>query len=362
MNKSLLYIAECFVPSSSAYSIHVLKMCDNASHNKYNVDLIVPQSIKNFLKIRKDYNLKNNFKIISCFYNLPKLNFLYRIFFSIWAACHAKKKKYNLVITRSFYSSFFLTLFKCNHFLEIHGKLRGLTNFIFLKLNFINSKYIIRNIFITNKIAIFFNLEKKKYIVLPDGFDQRDFNYKFTKTKKIETITYTGSFYKGKGVELVIKLSRKFPKKKFFLYGNKSSSLYGRLPSNVKIFDYITYKNIPRVLRSSDLLLLPYSKKVYYNDRMKDDIGRFHSPLKMFEYLATGRLIMASNNEALREVLKDNVNCLIVKNNRINSWKKKIIFAENNIKKINSIAKFALFSSKKYSWSKRFNKIANISH
>lgn len=337
-------------------------MCDNASYNKYNVDLIVPQCSNGFFEIKKNYNLKNNFKIISYYYNLLRLNLLSRFFFAFCAASHAKKKNYNLIITRSFYTSLFLSFFKCKHFLEIHGELKGLTNLLFLKFNFINSKYIIRNIFITYTIAQFFNLNPKKYLVLPDGFDHRDFNFKFTKIKKIEIITYAGTFHKGKGVDLVIKLSRKFPKKKFFLYGKTSENFFKKLPNNVKIFDYINYKNIPKVLKKSDLLLLPYSKKVYYNNNMTDDIGKFHSPLKMFEYLASGKLIIASNNKALREVLEDKVNCLIVKNNSIISWKEKIIFAERNIEKINKIAKLALFFSKNYTWSKRFKTISKINY
>lgn len=32
---------------------------------------------------------------------------------------------------------------------------------------------------------------------------------------------------------------------------------------------------------------MPHSANVYYNSSLNDNIGKFHSPLKMFEYLAS---------------------------------------------------------------------------
>ena len=62
--KKLYYIAEFSIPSQSAYSIHVLKMCDAAKYLGYETNLIIPNCNIKFSTIKNDYNLKNKFNII----------------------------------------------------------------------------------------------------------------------------------------------------------------------------------------------------------------------------------------------------------------------------------------------------------
>jgi glycosyltransferase involved in cell wall biosynthesis len=68
--------------------------------------------------------------------------------------------------------------------------------------------------------------------------------------------------------------------------------------------------NIPSILRKFDILLLLSKKKIETSDG--GDIGQYTSPLKMFEYMASGRPIIASKLPVFEEVLKHNVNALLV--------------------------------------------------
>jgi glycosyltransferase involved in cell wall biosynthesis len=354
--KKLYYIAEFCMPSQSAYSIHVLKMCDAAKHLGYQTILIIPSCNIKFNIIKNDYNLKNRFNIIS-FFKKKNINFIRRMVFGIYAAIIIKSNSNNIVITRSLLSSFFLSILKKKHYLEIHGNIYGLTNFLFRKLNFINSKFIIKIIFITKGIANLFRIKSDKYIIAPDGFDKKDFKNSFKKIKKISKFIYTGSFTKGKGTDTIIKIAKLLPNKKFYLYGNKKKFVFNDLPNNVKIYNYVKYKYIPKILDNADSVLMPYKQKVFYNEYLKDDIGKFHSPLKMFEYLASGKLLISSNQKVLKEILKDKINCLIVKKNSTNEWLKCIKYAEKNLEEINKITKYAYQESKKYSWDKRIKNI-----
>jgi glycosyltransferase involved in cell wall biosynthesis len=360
-NNKSYYIAEFCLPSKNAYSIHVLKMCDNIKGLKYNLNLIIPSCNAKFTHIKKDYNLKNRFRIISIFKRKNYINFLDRIIFSLWAAIIVKKNSPCFVITRSLLSSFFFSLLKKEHYLEIHGNIYGLTNFLLTKLNYINSKYIIKIIFITKNLAKYYKINKKKYIILPDGFERRDFKYPYKKINKISKFIYTGSFASGKGTDTIIKLAHLIPDKLFYLYGDKSYKNFNNIPSNVKIFSYVKYKYIPKILNTADALLMPYKNKVFYNKALSDDIGNFHSPLKMFEYLASGKILISSNRKVLKEILKNKVNCLIVKNNNINGWLKCIKYAENNLKKIHKITKYAKKEVQNYSWEKRIKSIISYS-
>jgi glycosyltransferase involved in cell wall biosynthesis len=355
--KKLYYIAEFCMPSQSAYSIHVLKMCDAAKDLGYKTNLIIPSCGIKFNTIKNDYNLKNKFNIISFFKKNNNINFIFRIVFGIYAAILIKDNSNNIIITRSFLSSFFLSILKKKHYLEIHGNIYGLTNFLFRKLNFINSQFIIKIIFITKGIANLFKIKGDKYIIAPDGFDKNDFNNSFKKIKKISKFIYTGSFSNGKGTDTIIKIAKLLPNKKFYLYGNKKKFIFNDLPSNIKIYNYVKYKYIPKILDNADSVLMPYKQKVFYNEYLNDDIGKFHSPLKMFEYLASGKLLISSNQKVLKEILKDKINCLIVKKNSTNEWLKCIKYAEKNLEEINKITKYAYKESKKYSWDKRIKNI-----
>jgi glycosyltransferase involved in cell wall biosynthesis len=57
-------------------------------------------------------------------------------------------------------------------------------------------------------------------------------------------------------------------------------------------------------LSRADILVLPNSANAVSS--------RYTSPLKLFEYLAAGRPIVASDLPALREVLRDGINALLV--------------------------------------------------
>ena len=82
VKKKIYYVAELNLPSKSAYSIHVMKMCEAFSKLKYDVNLIVI-NYRNINQINKVYNINYKFNILSIFNNFTLLNFLLRIIFSL---------------------------------------------------------------------------------------------------------------------------------------------------------------------------------------------------------------------------------------------------------------------------------------
>ena len=97
--KKIIYIAEFSLPNMSAYAIHVLKMCDNFC--KYaEVELIIPYQEKSyyFKRIKKEYLLKNNFKIKSMFSSKKKLNLISRVFFSLKIYNYLNLDSYKMII------------------------------------------------------------------------------------------------------------------------------------------------------------------------------------------------------------------------------------------------------------------------
>ena len=86
MNKKLktkiYYISELNLPNTSAYSIHVMKMCEAFSKLGYSVDLFTIKS-SDLKKVFNIYDIKYKFNIISIFHNFLQLNLFFRIIFTL---------------------------------------------------------------------------------------------------------------------------------------------------------------------------------------------------------------------------------------------------------------------------------------
>ena len=269
LKKKVIYIADFSLPNKSAYTLHVLKICDAFSEfTKKSVELLIPYSDLKYTKnnLKKDFLLKNNLKIINFFLKKKKLNFLKRIFFSIKIYNYLKKKNLNhIIISRSIIPSLILAFFNIKNILEIHTELTGLTKIFFLLARFKFVKKNLKFIFINDNLRKNFKIDKKKSIILFDASDYRDFKIKNSNIIK-NTCFYSGSFSKGKGLEIIIKLSKKLPNINFHLYGNKQTiydkSILDKEIKNVHFKGYLTYSDITKKIKNYKILLMPYKKNV----------------------------------------------------------------------------------------------------
>ena len=101
-----------------------------------------------------------------------------------------------------------------------------------------------------------------------------------------------------------------------------------------------------------DILTLPYHKVIRSRGEV-DDISQYTSPLKLFDYLALGKIIISSNLKVLREVI-NHKNAYFIKNyENVFEWKKNIQIAKNSEKKNFIMSKNNLILSKKYDHFKR---------
>jgi len=361
MLKNLCYVAEFSLPNNKAYAIHVLKMLNALNEHFISCELIIPYKDNkyDYSHLAKSFLLKKQkIYIKSIFFNKYQLTFLLRIIFSLKAAIYIKKN--NIIITRSVITSFFLILLKKTHVLEIHHEFYGLSKFLFINLNFINSKYIRKLICVSKALKNFYKKKTKKSIALPDAVDIEF--YKIKKIpKNIKNIYYIGSFYSGRGIQLIIEIAKILKNINFILYGlrNDDSNNLINLPKNIKIFKFIEHSKIPTLLHKADLVLMPYSLSHIGIASIKNNINtvKYASPLKMFEYLASGTPLMASNLPVLKEILKNGYNSIIVKDNNPYSWANEIIKIQKNIKLRKVISMNAIKTAKQNTWNIRAKKI-----
>lgn len=360
-NKNIFYISDFSLPNMSAYALHVLKMCDAFSERNYKVNLLIPNIKKdyNFKKIKREYLLKFSFKIHSFFRLKLKRNFITLILFSFKLLKFFKNhKKPDLIISRSILPAFLLSLFGINIFLEIHTEPRGITKKIFNILRYFDFNNKIKFILIHRNLNKTLKLKKNLFIILDDCVDIRDF--KKISNKKNNCL-YTGSFVKGKGIETIISIASLLPHVRFFLYGNKktlNNHLHKKIVNQKNIFlnDFASYNRISTILPRSKILLMPYEEKV--GVLIKNlDVSNYISPLKLFDYLASGSTIIASNKKAYDHILKHKFNCFLINSSKNKEWAKIIDLILSKKLNTKTIQKNSIKTAKKYSWLKRVEAI-----
>jgi len=352
------YISELNLPSKSGYCQHVLKICDAFSEKK-KTKLFFYSKQTNFKNLKKKYLLKKNFKINSFKKRNSDLNFLKRIMFARFVLKNLDKNC--IIISRSPITSFFLSLFNRKNILEVHHPLKGLSKSIFKIFQILRLDKSITYLLLHKNLKKV--LKIKRALILDDAVDFRDFIK--IKSSNNKEFTYTGSLFSGKGLEIIVHLAKKFPTKKFHIYGDISKIDQNKFDINVikKIRNllfhgHLIYQKIPKILKSSKFLLMPYSKKVNVNSNNLD-VSKFMSPLKMFDYLSAGKIIIASDLEVYSHILKNNFNCILAKPNNFKDWENKINTVIRNEKKYQKLKRNSILTAKRFTWTKRTTKIIN---
>ena len=102
---------------------------------------------------------------------------------------------------------------------------------------------------------------------------------------------------------------------------------------------------------------MPYTSKVTVSGDV-GDMSKYTSPLKIFDYMKLGKLIICSNLPVLREVLVNKKNCILIDDfTNEQQWIKNINEASRNFKKFRRIRKNAYDYAKKFDLNWRVKKI-----
>ena len=360
--KKIIYISDLNLPNNSAQSIQILKMCDAFSGIKNRaVILFVKFYNKNYSlnKLKKNLILKNYFSILSIL-NIKKKIFLTNFLYSLLVSFAILKiKNRDIVYTRVILVSVFLSILKIHHTLEVHQELSGFTKKIFIFFYKFNKKNYLKIVFINKNLKKYFKILKNvPSIVLDDATNYLDFK------KKVRTLNnscaYSGSLTKGKGFDFIIKLAENIKHVDFHIYGEKRT-YQGNLSKlkkikNLKIHGAIDYKDIPVALKKNKILIMPYNK-VSFGRSKNVNLSKYMSPLKLFDYLACERVIIASKLNVYNHILKNNHNSILINKLKINDWKKNIEFVLKNYIKFRSLRHNSLLTSREFTWKRRAKKI-----
>ncbi|MHC1587043.1 MAG: glycosyltransferase family 4 protein, partial [Candidatus Syntropharchaeia archaeon] len=341
-------------------------------------------------KLYGDSNLKLKFipktffSSFSTLLNLPGRYFLYiidRLIFSFFAFVYLLCSDSGVVFTKDPVIAFFLVISKRLHKRRVMYEIHKLEHIQFEKANpFV--RMLLKGMEIKalkgsdHLIAI--SVWLKEYVerfgrgvlFLPDGFDDeifkpqdRDFSRKkLGIPKESKIVMYSGASFRH-GVENLVLSMRSFKKDKnvkLYLLGGltkeiaklKKVSEQSNLGDVIIFVGNVPHGRVPDYLNASDVLVLPYSREKFTE--------YFSSPLKLFEYMAVKKPIIATKVGCFEGILKNGENAILVEPDDPEALAEGIKRIFNTKKLARRIAEKAYKDSKKFTYRKRAEKIGDL--
>ncbi len=135
---------------------------------------------------------------------------------------------------------------------------------------------------------------------------------------------YVGHLYRGRGLAMLRQLARRLPACKIHVIGGSEADLAHERTSSAELPNLVFEGFVPpgrlaERYAELDILLMPYERRVEGPSGASDTV-RWMSPLKLFEYMAAGKPIVASDLPVLREVLEDGRNALLASPDDPDAW------------------------------------------
>ncbi len=371
----IVYISKSIIPSRTANSIHVMKMCQAFSDNGHDVVLLSPHQKKQYEKgvnnIYDYYGVKNNFAIKKLWhpdFKFGSFFYLLSIFYYLLT-----NNNFQLVYGRFLHGCYVATFFKNKVIFESHENVITMKNhrlIIFKKL--IKSKYFKKLIVISQALKKIYlengYLSNDKIQVEHDGADEvKDLNsrIKLLGNENSLKVGYVGHLYKGRGIDLIIECATLMKEVTFHIVGgtNKDIDKWKNLTkkinlTNIFFYGFVSPKNSVNYRNSFDILLAPYTKQVsVFGLNDTGNTSNFMSPLKIFEYMAHQKAIIASDLPVLREVLNPNNSILIEPEDTSSLVNAILLFKSKDLRE--KFGANALKDFKRFTWTNRADRLIN---
>lgn len=309
----LAYVTSVRLPTDRAHGYAVMKMCEEFARAGATVELIVPTrhgpqgdpfahyKIERLFSLRRLYttDISGKSERITFGYYVDLLLFLVSLFlrrFPDDTTLYARDYQVALVV-------------RAKHIvLEVHSVPESSRTFA--KALRRVEKFVVITRGIKNALVAR-GVNADHIVVAPDAVDLSEFSispsrekvwreYGVDSNKRIAL--YTGHFYGWKGAETLAEAARHLPDAEIVLMGGVARELadFQRTytAKNIHIIGFQPREKMPALLKSADVLVLPNSGKAKIS-------ALYTSPLKLFQYMASGVPIVASDLPSIREILDD---------------------------------------------------------
>ena len=332
------YLINARMPTPRAHGVQTVRMCEAFARQGLDVDLVHPWRVQGGLRGQDPaayYRVNDSIRFVALRHPdfLPlaawrpngvmdrALRYVDSRLFAARAARFARGRAYDLVFTRNWLEADACSRLGLRTVFEAHAvpKKEGqrqtvlrLTQRENLELTVAISEGVAREmrdlgVSATRLLVAPDAVDSDAYRGLPDRDEARRL---LGLPVDRPVAVYTGSLFRWKGVETMMAAAKLLPEVTFLVVGagDVDQEAFVRKQAargNVVYAGHVPPGDVPLYQRAADVALLPNSAT--------ERIGsHYTSPLKLFEYMAAGLPIVASDVPALREHLADGKTSLLV--------------------------------------------------
>lgn len=203
---------------------------------------------------------------------------------------------------------------------------------------------------------------RPRIAVVPDGVRAARHRAEARPRTADRVVAYAGHLYAWKGVDVVLEALARLPNVRGLIVGGhaaepdlaRTQSLAERLGlgERVTFTGLVEPARVPELLGQADVLVLPNTASAIST--------RFTSPLKLFEYMAALRPIVASDLPSIREILRDGENALLVSPGNADALAAAIdrLLADRDLAA--RLARAAFDEVPLYSWQRRAERLESL--
>ncbi|MGD9123515.1 MAG: glycosyltransferase family 4 protein [Desulfarculaceae bacterium] len=323
---NVAYVSLLDLPNKNAHGIQVMKNAQAWAKACQDFEFVTKLGFRNWLgfkheEINELYGFKHPFAIKG--YPLPdrfwrfSFPFMERLFHRL-AVARCRQRRVEMIFTRTYLTPRYSLARGIPTVVETHAPPENRPDKLALYEQARNP-LLLALVTISPELASMyrdFGLPQEKILVEPDGVDLDAFTPALDKAEARRSLNlrddarlavYVGHLYAGRGVEHILAAAAKLPEVDFLLVGGHDQDLQrwrahteAQGLKNVIFTGFVPNRLVPCYLWSADVLLMPYGKACPTADWM--------SPLKMFEYMAAQRPIIATDLPALSRILKHGQN------------------------------------------------------
>ena len=368
------------LPTEKAHGLATVKLCEAFAQHGINVVIFAPRRMNPLQQDFYDYyRVQRNFRV--CF--LPSIDFLWlgfgkRFFFlvqlfsfsvmaALWLGIRygfSGHLRDTIIFSHDHIPLFFASFFSPKIFYDIHHYPED--SLFYRRVLERASGIAVQTRWKIQRLHEDFGVPAEKVVYWPNGTDIGRFDIPLTKVEARvrlglrqdeKIVLYTGQLFPWKGVSTLIRAAGSLSDILVYIVGGEAEEVERLRIENLKIKNlrfvgHRPWAEIPLWLKAADVLVLPNTGR--------EKVSRFYtSPMKLFEYMASGRPIVASDIPSICEIV-DETMVFFATADDPESFAQVIQQTLNRPGEARSRVEKSLAEVKKYTWDARAERI--LSH
>lgn len=379
----LVYISPLRYPSNRAGPLFSMKSCEAFAESDVHVELWVPwrREVPKNINLFEYFGVKANFKVryfrtldltgfSDKFYLLLYLSFAVSVFLeSLRLTLRSKINEY-VFYSHEQFAIFLLTFVSKKTFYEVHDFPGDQKIYRMLFRRIVG--VVTTNRWKATELSKRFHLVERNVLSVPNAVDTEHFSGDFSKSESRKSLSlpedkyivgYVGTLKTmgmEKGLSVALDSLTLLPERYvLYIIGGDSpqdieeyKNLISKQGLSERVFfaGQVPHALVPLYISACDVLIAPFPKNDHYSYYM--------SPMKVFEYMASKRPIIASDLPTLREILEEGKTAFFVPPSDGEALAKAIEKSSSNVDDAYKMAESAYTEvTEKYTWQKRAEKI-----